>query len=85
MRPRLDFELSLVEIPVEFSEEAFGVSRLATSEGNNAAWSCACGRLLIGRSYFQFGNTCHTKCPVCNRKYRVNPDSNKKALNVVQI
>lgn len=82
MRARLDFELKLRKIPIIFKDIS-GESQ-ATAEGNNAAWKCVCGELLVGRSYYQFGDTCFTKCPSCSRRYRVNPDSKKKAFNVVE-
>ncbi|TGL16856.1 hypothetical protein EHQ42_10640 [Leptospira levettii] len=80
MRGKLDFELQLKRIPLQFKTK----SDFATAEGNNAAWICICGELLVGRSYFQFGDTCYTKCPNCQRRYRVNPDSKKKAFDVVE-
>lgn len=76
-----DHELKLRPIKVEFLD---GSLAAGTAEGNNAAWTCECGALLVGRCYFQFGHYCHTRCESCGRTYRVTPDSNKKANRVVQ-
>jgi hypothetical protein len=80
-RPLVDHQLQLKLIPVRF---ASGTSAQATAEGNNAAWTCECGTLLVGRCYFQFGDTCYTECPDCHRTYRVTPDSRKRAIGVVE-
>ena len=76
-----DHELRLRAIRVEFTG---GASTMGTAEGNNAAWTCECGALLVGRCYFQFGHNCHTRCESCGRRYRVAADSRKKAVGVVQ-
>ena len=80
-RPRVDHRLSLKTIPVSFVDGSHGDAR---AEGNNAAWVCACGVLLVGRCYYQFGDTCHTACPSCARVYRVTPDPRKRAVSVVE-
>lgn len=76
-----DIALTLTTIPVAFADGSTGVAR---KEGNNAAWRCPCGQPLplLGRCYFQFGHDCHTVCPDCGRHYRVNKDTNKKAISV---
>jgi hypothetical protein len=76
-----DHELKLRPIKVEF---VGGNVAEGTAEGNNAAWTCECGALLVGRCYFQFGHNCHTRCESCGRTYRVAADSKKKAIRVVQ-
>jgi hypothetical protein len=38
--------------------------------------------IWLGRCYFQFGHDCHTVCPDCGRKYRVNKNAQKKAISV---
>ena len=30
---------------------------MATAEGNTSGWVCLCGTQLVGRCYFQFGDT----------------------------
>ncbi len=59
-----------------------GSSAQAIAEGNNAAWLCHCGHLLIGRCYYQFGDTCYTLCPNCQSRYRVSRDVRKRADQV---
>lgn len=59
-----------------------GQKAMARVEGNNAAWHCLCGELLIGRCYYQFGDTCYTVCPKCGAKYRVTADARKKTSDV---
>lgn len=76
-----DHQLKLRAIKVEFLD---GQHADGTAEGNNAAWRCECGLLLVGRCYFQFGHNCHTRCESCGRTYRVAADANKKATRVVQ-
>ena len=76
-----DHRLNLKNIPVTFSS---GQQASGRAEGNNAAWACECGSLLVGRCYFQFGNTCYTECPTCKRTYRVTPDDRKRAVAVVE-
>jgi hypothetical protein len=68
-------------IPVRFVD---GNTAPATAEGNNAAWACECGTQLVGRCYFQFGDTCFTECPECRRRYRVTPDDRKRAIAVIE-
>lgn len=69
-RNPIDVPLKLFTVPVHFQG---GAQSLAQAEGNNAAWMCCCGRgiPLVGRCYYQFGDTCFTVCPECSRKYRV--------------
>ena len=47
---------------------------------------CPCGAALplIGRCYYQFGDTCHTTCKDCGRVYDVVPDAKKRAKSVVE-
>jgi hypothetical protein len=80
--PKLpDHLLKLRPIKVEF---VGGGQSTGTAEGNNAAWACECGELLVGRCYFQFGHPCHTTCGKCGKTYRVMADSKKKASHVVE-
>ncbi len=83
-RPPVDHQLRLGQIPVIFKD---GSRSNARSEGNNAGWICKCGDglPLIGRCYFQFGDTCYTVCPTCSKKYRVNGDPRKRANEVVEL
>ena len=81
MKTLLDHLLKLRPIKVEFLD---GELATGTAEGNNAAWTCDCGALLVGRCYFQFGHSCHTTCDNCGKTYRVTADSKKKALRVVE-
>ncbi len=76
-----DIRLTLAIVPVRYRDGRVGKAR---SEGNNAAWPCACGNEspLLGRCYFQFGHICHTVCPDCGRTYRVVGDSKKRAKEV---
>ena len=76
----VDHALHLEEVEVKFLD---GLAGKATAEGNNAAWRCGCGRLLVGRCYFQFGDTCHTDCQ-CGRSYKVEGDGRKRAKQVVE-
>lgn len=80
-RPPFDHKLVLKLIPVRHAD---GTRAEARAEGNTAAWPCTCGTLLVGRCYFQFGDTCHTECPQCKRKYRVVKDTSKRAGEVVE-
>ena len=80
-RQPIDHRLELKLIPVRFVS---GSQAQARAEGNNAAWPCECGTLLVGRCYFQFGDTCYTECPECHRTYRVTPDERKRAIAVVE-
>jgi hypothetical protein len=73
-----DHVLVLREIPVQFLD---GGHTVAKAEGNNAAWRCQCGAHLIGRCYFQFGDTCRTECE-CGKVFRVDGDAKKKAIRV---
>ena len=76
-----DHKLMLKMIPITFAD---GKKAQARAEGNNAAWSCECGTLLVGRCYYQFGDTCFTECPDCGRTYRVKPDAKKRAIAVAE-
>jgi hypothetical protein len=78
-RRLVDHELVLKMIPVKFVD---GKTSQARAEGNNAAWNCECGTLLVGRCYFQFGDTCYTKCPGCGKVYRVKGNDKKRAVAV---
>jgi hypothetical protein len=80
MRRPLDHRLRLKVIRVTFLN---GSHNRATAEGNNAAWACSCGSQLVGRCYFQFGDTCHTRCE-CGRQFRVVGDGQKRAVAVVE-
>jgi hypothetical protein len=80
-RLAVDHRLQLKLIPVSFLD---GTDAEARAEGNNAAWRCLCGALLVGRCYFQFGDTCHTECD-CGRKYRVSGDAKKRAQSVSEV
>ena len=77
----VDHRLNLKAGPVSF---ASGEKATARAEGNNAAWACGCGELLVGRCYYQFGDTCFTECPRCERTYRVQGDAKKRAIGVVE-
>ena len=80
-RAPVDHRLQLKLIPVAFAD---GTDADARAEGNNAAWHCLCGVLLVGRCYFQFGDTCFTECE-CGRKYRVSGDQRKRAQSVAEV
>jgi hypothetical protein len=80
-RQIVDHKLVLKAIPVTFLD---GTTSEGCAEGNNAAWKCGCDVLLVGRCYFQFGDTCYTECELCSRRYRVQPDDRKRAVGVVQ-
>lgn len=80
-RKPFDHKLQLKAIKVSFTS---GKSTEARAEGNNAAWTCECGTLLVGRCYYQFGDTCYTECPTCQKTYRVTPDDRKRAIGVVE-
>jgi hypothetical protein len=80
-RPPFDHKLTLKVIPVQFAD---GHAAEARAEGNNAAWTCTCGTLLVGRCYFQFGDTCYTECPGCKKIYRVKGNTLKRAISVVE-
>jgi len=84
MSPRapVDKPLVLFEVDVNFLD---GSVEKATAEGNNSAWKCKCDKILVGRCYYQFGDTCYTVCPVCEKKYRVFKDSDKRACKVDEI
>ncbi len=81
MKSLPDHKLKLRPIKVEYLSGSTGDG---TAEGNNAAWACECGALLVGRCYFQFGHQCHTTCTSCSRTYRVTADAKKKAATVVE-
>jgi hypothetical protein len=80
-RNPIDHKLVLKVIPVHHVNGTDGDAR---AEGNNAAWSCACGTQLLGRCYYQFGDTCHTECPSCGRIFRVAGDEKKRAVEVIE-
>lgn len=80
-RAPIDHKLKLKSIPVEFAD---GHTTFARAEGNNAGWECECGTPLIGRCYFQFGDTCYTECPDCSRVFRVKGDEKKRAVRVIE-
>jgi hypothetical protein len=80
-RNPVDHKLVLKVVPLQFAD---GRRAQARAEGNNAAWTCECGTLLVGRCYYQFGDTCFTECPGCKRIYRVRPDDKKRAVAVVE-
>ena len=80
-RNPIDHKLTLKTIPLRFAD---GTNAEARAEGNNAAWTCECGEPLVGRCYFQFGDTCYTECPRCKRTYRVLGDDRKRANRVVE-
>jgi hypothetical protein len=80
-RSPVDHKLKLKTIPVRFAD---GHAAEARAEGNNAAWPCSCGTLLVGRCYFQFGDTCHTQCPNCGKTYRVDGNERKRAVAVIE-
>ena len=80
-RRPFDHRLRLNKIRVQFLS---GGTASASAEGNNAAWHCACGAQLVGRCYFQFGDTCHTVCDGCGRQFRVRGDAKKRATEVVE-
>jgi len=83
-RAPVDKPLQLKAIPVTFLN---GVNAKARAEGNNAGWHCQCGDSLplVGRCYYQFGDTCFTVCPACGRRYRVEADDKKRAREVKEI
>jgi hypothetical protein len=81
-RQPVDHQLKLTSIPVRFAD---GTTTEARAEGNNGAWHCGCETLLVGRCYFQFGDTCFTECPTCRRRYRVIGNDRKRAVEVVEI
>src|SRR5215213_2577128 len=80
-RPPVDHRLRLKVIPVNFLN---GNQSVARAEGNNAAWACACGEQLVGRCYFQFGDTCYTGCDQCGKQFRVVGDAKKRAIAVAE-
>jgi hypothetical protein len=80
-RAPIDHKLELKMILLRFAN---GQMAEARAEGNNAAWTCECSMLLVGRCYYQFGDTCHTECPSCHRLYRVTSDQRKRAVGVVE-
>ena len=80
-RRPVDHRLRLKTVLVEFLN---GARTVATAEGNTSGWVCLCGMQLVGRCYFQFGDTCHTRCVGCGRQFRVLSDERKRALKVVE-
>lgn len=81
-RKPFDHQLHLSTISVRFAD---GTRSDARAEGNNGAWHCTCGTLLVGRCYFQFGDTCYTTCPSCARRFRVLGNDRKRAVEVVEL
>jgi hypothetical protein len=81
-RNPVDHALVLKMIPLKFADGKLSEAR---AEGNNAAWTCECGTLLVGRCYFQFGDTCRTECPSCGKTYRVGGNEKKRAIEVFEI
>lgn len=79
-RKPFDHKLILKAIPVKYAD---GHQSEARAEGNNAAWDCDCGERLMGRCYYQFGDTCYTQCENCGSKFRVTGDVKKRAIEVV--
>jgi hypothetical protein len=77
-----DVQIKLGTIPVMFLDKS---TDFATSEGNNAGWTCKCGKLLIGRCYYQFGWTCFTNCTNCPKAFRVDRNQKKQAIQVREI
>lgn len=79
-----DVLLNLYTVTVYFLD---GETAEARAEGNNAAWHCQCedSLPLLGRCYFQFGHDCHTKCPSCNKAYKVIGDKSKRTSQVIEI
>lgn len=80
-RKPVDHKLQLKAVAVTFAD---GKKSDGCAEGNNAAWMCQCGALLVGRCYYQFGDTCHTECTSCSRVFRVTADAKKRATGVVE-
>jgi hypothetical protein len=76
-----DFPLKFLTVQVKFLGGSVTVAR---AEGNNATWICECKDPvpLMGRCYYQFGDTCYSVCPNCSRKFRVNGDQKKRATGV---
>ena len=79
-----DKRLHLLTVPITFRD---GTTAEATAEGNNAAWHCQCDRALplLGRCYFQYGHNPYTRCPDCDRTYRVCGSDEKTASRVNEI
>lgn len=80
-RAAVDHRLNIKPVAVRFSD---GTSSHGKAEGNNAAWPCRCGELLVGRCYYQFGDTCYTECPNCGTRFRVSGDEKKRAVEIVE-
>ena len=82
-RKKGDVKLNLSRVPVFFARGPKGWAR---AEGNNAAWQCRCKEQLplLGRCYFWFGHYCHTVCPGCGKKFRVQRDPNTKKTTSVR-
>ena len=63
-----------------------GASATAAVTGNNAAWSCPCGRSLplIGRSDPSEAGL--VECPECQRSYRIMPEAgpHTRAVQVIE-
>lgn len=68
-----------------------GSRRQAVATGNNAAWLCACGRLLplLGRTGLLKGPSAATeiRCPDCDRRYFVRPKNKDQGpvLEVIEL
>ncbi len=79
-----DVKLDLGDVPVTFKD---GTTARARSEGNNAAWHCACGAdlPLLGRCTSSSADDCHTVCPDCGRTDRVSGDEKKRASAVAEL
>ena len=80
-RRLVDHRLHLETVPVEFIN---GARTTATAEGNKSGWVCLCGTQLVWRCYYQFGDTCHTRCSGYGRQFRVLPDGLKRASKVIE-
>lgn len=82
-RAPIDFQLKFSSVQVKFLGGAIGQGR---TEGNNATWICCCKEPLplMGRCYYQFGDTCYSVCPTCSRRYRVKRDQKKRAIEVIE-
>jgi hypothetical protein len=80
-RKPFDHELKLRPIKVQYAR---GKSGKALPRATTRRGECTCGERLLGRSYFQLGDTCYTKCENCGRIYRVEGDDKKRARKVIE-
>jgi hypothetical protein len=66
------------DVPVKFKSGATGRGR---GIGNNAAWSCACGELLLGphEGVYEVPN-----CPGCGRRYRLHRGAKPAFVRLVE-